>query len=434
MKKKVLASLLVAAMTASMFAGCGDKKEENKGQSNTPATEKSGGDAPAATEVDYGSGEVKIWVADLAVDFTQEKANQFIKDTGADYKVTVEAVGEADAAGNMITDVAGGADIYGFAQDQIARLVSAGALQQLTGTGYDETIKADNDEGSIIAATVGDNLYAFPLTSDNGYFLYYDKSVVKDPSTLEGIIADCEAAGKNFYCEINSGYYAPAFFFGAGCTLAYETDNEGKFVDSTIDYASDKGVIAAKKMIELASSSSFQNGSTTDKTKKAAAIISGTWDASAAQETFKDNYACAKLPTFKGADGTDYQMGGFSGYKLLGVKPQTEAGKMKLCLDLAQYLSSEEVQLDRYNAVGWGPSNKAAQENDTVKSNEALTAYKEQCQYTIPQGQYPADYWTLATSFGDDIISGKLTTSSSDEDIMAALQTFQDTCKGYAGK
>ena len=30
MKKKVLASLLVAAMTASMFAGCGDKKEENK--------------------------------------------------------------------------------------------------------------------------------------------------------------------------------------------------------------------------------------------------------------------------------------------------------------------------------------------------------------------------------------------------------------------
>lgn len=187
-------------------------------------------------------------------------------------------------------------------------------------------------------------------------------------------------------------------------------------------------------MIELASSSSFQNGSTTDKTKKAAAIISGTWDASAAQKTFKDNYACAKLPTFKGADGTDYQMGGFSGYKLLGVKPQTEAGKMKLCLDLAQYLSSEEVQLDRYNAVGWGPSNKAAQENDTVKSNEALTAYKEQCQYTIPQGQYPADYWTLAISFGDDIISGKLTTSSSDEDIMAALQTFQDTCKGYAGK
>ena len=50
----------------------------------------------------------------------------------------------------------------------------------------------------------------------------------------------------------------------------------------------------------------------------------------------------------------------------------------------------------------------------------------------IPQGQYPGDYWTLATSLGDDVISGKLTTSTSDDDLMKALQTFQDTCIGYA--
>ena len=51
-------------------------------------------------------------------------------------------------------------------------------------------VTAENDAGSVAAATLGDVMYAYPLTSDNGYFLYYDKSVVTDPNTLETIIAD----------------------------------------------------------------------------------------------------------------------------------------------------------------------------------------------------------------------------------------------------
>ena len=62
----------------------------------------------------------------------------------------------------------------------------------------------------------------------------------------------------------------------------------------------------------------------------------------------------------------------------------------------------------------------------------ALAALAEQLVYTIPQGNYPGDYWTLATSLGDDVISGNLSSSTSDEDLMAALQTFQDTCISYA--
>ncbi|MBQ8031543.1 MAG: extracellular solute-binding protein, partial [Butyrivibrio sp.] len=102
------------------------------------------------------------------------------------YTFTVEAVGEGDAAGNMITDVEAGADIYAFAQDQIARLVTAGALEVVEDSNA-EVVKSENDAGAVAAATVGGTLYAYPLTSDNGYFLYYDKSVVTDPSTLEGI-------------------------------------------------------------------------------------------------------------------------------------------------------------------------------------------------------------------------------------------------------
>ena len=125
-------------------------------------------------------------------------------------------------------------------------------------------------------------------------------------------------------------------------------------------------------------------------------------------------------------------MSGFGGFKLLGVKPQEDEAKLEACDALAAWLSGEEVQLARYEAVGWGPSNLNAQQSEAVKSDEALSALAEQLANTIPQGQYPGDYWTLATSLGDSIISGELTVYSSDDELMAALEKFQDTCISYA--
>ena len=377
--------------------------------------------------------EIKVWVADNVTDFTNEQIEAF-KEANPDfagYDYVVEPVGEGDAAGNMITDVEAGADIFGFAQDQISRLVSAGALIDVEPENA-EAVIAENDPGAVAAATVGDVLYAYPLTSDNGYFLYYDKSVVSDPSTLEGILADCEAAGKNFYMEINSGWYQTAFFFATGASLTYETDDDGNFTACNAGYATDEGLVALKKMVELKASSAFQNGSAVGEATNVAAIVDGTWDASSAQDLFGENYACAKLPTFEGADGKTYQMSGFGGFKLLGVKPQEDEDKLAACGALAAWLSGEEAQIARFEAVEWGPSNLAAQASDEVQANEALAALAEQLQYAIPQGQYPGDYWSLATSLGDSIISGELSVDSSDDDLMAALQKFQDTCESYA--
>ena len=290
-----------------------------------------------------------------------------------------------------------------------------------------EVVKAENDAGAVAAVTMGDELYAYPLTSDNGYFLYYDKSVVTDPSTLEGILADCEAAGKSFYMEINSGWYQTAFFFGAGCTLTYDSDNEGNLTACNVDYASENGLKALKSMIKLASSPAFVNGSSISNATNVAAIVDGTWDSEAAKELFGDNYAAAKLPTVDG-----YQMSGFGGFKMLGVKPQEDEAKLAACDALAAWLSSGDVQLARYEALGWGPSNLAAQQSDAVKADVALSALADQLQYTIPQGQYPGDYWSLATGLGDNIIGHKYD-GADDEALMTALTEFQDTCISYAG-
>ena len=374
-------------------------------------------------------GEIKIWVAEATVEFTKAQVELFkaAHPEYANMTVQVEPVGEGDAAANMLTDVEAGADIFGFAQDQLARLVAAGALEVVLDENA-EIVKAENDGGSVSAVMLGDTMYAYPLTSDNGYFLYYDKSVVTDPSNMEQILADCEAAGKNVYFEINSGWYQTAFFFGAGCTLTYGVDNAGVINSMDCNYASENGVKALKAMIKLAQSPAHVNGSSASNATNIGAIVDGTWDAVAVKGILGENYAATKLPTIDG-----FQLGGFGGFKMLGVKPQTDENKLAACDALALYLSSGEVQQARYDAVKWGPSNLTAQASDAVKADEALSALAAQLNFCIGQGQYPGEYWSLATALGDDILADKLD-NATDEQLMETLVNFQATAGSYVTK
>ena len=375
------------------------------------------------------SGEIEVWVADATVEFTKAQLEAFkaTSDEYANLTFKVEPVGEGDAASNMITDVEGGADVYAFAQDQLARLVAAGALIDVLPENA-EIVKAENDAGSVAAAMMGDMMYAYPMTSDNGYFLYYDKSVVTDPSTLEGIIAQCEAAGKNFYFEINNGWYIPACLFGAGCTLTYDSDANGNLIACNCDYASENGLKALKAIIEMCKSPSFVNGSAADKATNFGAMVTGTWNAATLQGMLGENYAAVKLPTAAG-----FQLGGFGGFKLVGVKPQTDEDKLAVCDAVALYLTSGAVQQARYEAVGFGPSNLAAQQSEAVKADVALSALASQLQYCIGQGQYPGDYWSLAGAMGDSVMADEYD-NMTDEQLMEVLTNFQETCKSYIAK
>ena len=182
--KKVLSILLVLTMLFAL-AACNGSGSKSSGAS---------GDASLA-----GIYDITVWVAEKAVDLTKKQIDDFnsTNTDGIKINATVEPVSEADAGTNMITDVEAGGDLFCFAQDQFARLVQAGALAKL-GKKAAETVVANNDAGTVAAATSGDTLYAYPLTSDNGYFMYYDKSVIpeEDVGSLEKLIADCEAANR----------------------------------------------------------------------------------------------------------------------------------------------------------------------------------------------------------------------------------------------
>lgn len=424
---------------AVLLSGCGntareesDSTAEDMETDETGAAEDaegshtgSGSSALAAVEStgnasDYDGLEVTIVVPKDAVTFTEEAAASFQEAYDVFAGVTVLVSYDDDAE----------ADLLVFTQEQLEQMVLSEELDPVPSY-YRQGLIREQDEGAIEAASVNETIYAWPMTIDSGYFLYYDASVITDPSSLEAILADCEAEDRTFYMEINSGWYQTAFFFGTGCTLTYEVDADGNFVSAEMDYASDAGVTALREILETAASDAFRNGSAAGDTEKMAAIVGGQWDELIVQELLGETYACAPLPSFTGADGEIYQLSGFAGYELLGVTPQEDAHMSQVCHAFASWLTGGEMQSLRFQSEGDTPTNLSVQESDLVQADAAQAALIEQAGLCVIQRQYPGDYWTMAASLGDDIVLKSLTSEASDEDLLEALLTFQDRCLSY---
>ena len=388
--KKVLFGSLVAAMMAGGLAGCG-------GESGTKLT---------------------LWVSESAgvAELTKQQVKDFnnsemAKEAGIKVSATIEKVSESNAATQMLNDVSAGADIFCFAQDQFARLVQGGALSKLA-TSVAAEVTKENAPGAVAAVTSGDTLYAYPMTADNGYFLYYDKSVLSetDVTNMETLLTKLESAKKNISFEMEtSAWYLASYFFATGCKSEWKTDDEGKFISVTDTFDSANGLISVRAMQRLVQSSSYVSSSAASDLSAAtpsAALVSGTWAYNDVLSVLGDNMGVAELPYFT-VDGKDYHLGSFSGYKLMGVKPQTTSEKAKAAQLLAQYLTSEKCQIERFNKVAWGPSNLKAQQDEAVLANPALVALNKQNQYATVQGQIHGSWWDIAKVIGTGVKNAK---------------------------
>ena len=367
---------------------------------------------------------IRIWVSGTVTGLTGRQVDAFLQQypeySGYEYEIL--GMSESSAVSDLQDwDVL--PDIFCFAQDQLAAIRSMGLLGAVPAS-LAGNVRSRNDAGSVAASEAGGALLAYPMTADNSFFLFYDKSVIHDVSSLEGILADCEAAGKKFYMEVDSGWYQIAFFFGAGCELSFDISDSGECTGVSISYANENGLKAMKGLIRTIGSPAFENGSGVDGAANWAAIVSGTWDAEAAKQYLGVNYAAAKLPTIDG-----YQMKSFGGYKLMGVRPQDDAERSAFCHDLADWLTGEACQLDRCRDAGWQPTNLSAQQSSAIQGNEALKALAEQAAYAVPQGQIPSGYWDLASGLVREIMNGDLG-GASDETLMQRLQQFEDAIRG----
>ena len=93
-------------------------------------------------------------------------------------------------------------------------------------------------------------------------------------------------------------------------------------------------------------------------------------------------------------------MGSFLGCKIYGVNSQTAYPVD--AMELAEYLTSEAAQIERYKALNYGPSNVNALADETIASNLALQALSAQSEFAISQ-MVLGGFWTPAEAFGAEL-------------------------------
>lgn len=412
MKFKRMLAVVLTVVTAAGLTACG-------------RTSSAGAD---------GTVGIRVWGAEDDQTLLKELIDRFeaqYPDVAFDIELGVES--ESTAKDTILTDVEAAADVFAFASDQIYDLVNAGALADLkvyeeayekyTGKTLDD-IKAANSESSVAAATVDDTFYAFPMAGDNSYFLYYDSSVIseEDARSWDTILAAASAAGKKAGMVFSSGWYNAAFFYGAGFMTDLNPDGTTAMDWNGTSPEGYTGVQVVQSMLDIAGHPAFMSIADGDTANQIAsgslcAIVSGSWDAQAAQDAFGDGYAATRLPDFT-IEGNSVPMKSAFGYKFIGVNEYSE--NIGWAVLLAEYLTNEESQITHFEERQIGPTNLEAVATDEVQSNYAIAAVIAQSEYSVIQ-KAGGKYWDPVQSFGEIIAQGTL-----DRDNPAAIQASLD--------
>jgi arabinogalactan oligomer/maltooligosaccharide transport system substrate-binding protein len=450
--KKFLSTIAIAGVATLALASCGGTTDTatktDGGETTTTSSAKPSGsgqgtttttEAPVEkidpTTYDWDNiqdREIHVWCSENAgvADLFESQINAYLESIGAeDFDVTVEGVGEGVAASNVLKDFTAAADIYCFAQDQLARLVSTNSIVPVSKK-VTQTLATEVDDFSVKAATIGNTMYAYPITSDNGYIMFYNKTDMAgvDMTDYEAIIAKCEEKGTKFSWDLKNIWFSAGFFFGAGCVSEWETDDYGEFIHMEDNFA-EKGLDSIKAMYKLLSSSAYVNsssGADFSAANRSSVVITGSWDITTAKGALGDDYAATVLPKIHNEAGEATQIYEFSGCTLMGVKPQVEEDRVLLLQFIANHLAGEECSTARFNQLSWGPSNLASQKNSDVSSVPALQALcTQRDNYSVAQGNIYGSWWTV----GNNIATEAAETDGSDEALQAVLDNYETKLK-----
>ena len=420
MRKRLLGVLLAAATVASVFAGCGSKDTSNDANN----------DANNETKVEDVS--LKVWVPENQIKTgTIASMCDSFKALHPEWNITftVEAVGEDTCKDEVLKDVEAAADVFFFANDQLAALVDAGAIAKLGGS-TENMVKTTMAPAVVDTVTYNGSIYAIPFTH-NTFFMFYDKTLLneEDVKTVEGIMAKPLADNAyNFYFESAGGWKLGAWYYGAGCTVYGES---GTDYAKGCDWNQEKGIAVTNYLIDLINNPKCAYDGDISVSELCESHRIGAWfDGSWMYDTYKkvlgDNLGLAVIPTFN-PDGNDYQLKSFYGSKAIGVN--AHASNMAAAVAFAAYLGGEEMQLQRYVETAQVPTNITAGNSEAVQKSElASVIVAESNTASVMQpvnSEFSSRYWTYAGAIATEIHSGEINKSN----VKEKLTTFVNAMK-----
>ncbi len=348
----------------------------------------------------WGAEEDEALLQEIFSSFQGQYAGQ------ADIQITYQAQSESSCKDALLGNLEGGADVFAFADDQVAALAAAGGLDPI---GDSAVIQGSSLSAAVEAASVGGTLYAYPLTADNGYFLYYNKAYFseEDVQSLDRMLELAAQAGRLVTMDWSSAWYVYAFFGNTGLEVGLNEDGLTNYCTWNSAEGAVRGVDVAEAMLSIAASPGFANMTDQEflagvRNGSVIAGVSGVWNDVAIQEVWGENTGASKLPSYTCA-GRQIQMASFSGCKLIGVNAYSRHPQW--AARLAEWITSESNQRLRFERRGQGPANTNAANSPEVQASPAIAALLAQSEYSQLQ-RVGGKFWDPVTQFAGEMAAG----------------------------
>lgn len=407
--RKRLCILFLTVLCAASFTGCKGSEKKDSGGAETERVELTVWGAEEDTEL----------MSRIIESFRASYQDQ------AELQITFQAQGESACKDTLLGGLEEGADVFTFADDQLNALAAAGAVDPIENA---DEIRSSNLTSAVEAASVGNTLYAYPLTADNGYFLYYNKQFISEEqaATLDGILEAAAANGRQFVMDWSSAWYVYSFFGNTGLQIGLNEDGITNYCTWNKADGDIRGLDVAQAMLRIAGNPGFANRTDTDfldgvRSGSVIAGVSGVWNAVAVEEAWGENAGAARLPTYTCAD-RQIQMASFSGCKLIGVNAYSSHPEW--AARLAEWITNEENQRLRFEMRGQGPANIAVADSAEIQQSPAIAALLEQSEFSQLQ-RVGGKFWDPVSLFAGNMAAG----NPSGQDLQEQLdQMTADVC------
>jgi len=394
----------VIALMLFLIAACAKPPGATPPPANTPnpATEQPSnpggtpanpapGTAPEEEIVPEEGAQLLIWDnKDSEGEWAQYVAEEFTKRYGI--PVTYENVNHTDAPGKLQTDgPAGlGADVFLAPHDHTGSLAAAGLiLENFWPEQYQET----SLQAAINGTTVDGTLYGYPVSIET-YALYYNKDLApQPPGTWEELIAQAKAFNDiandkyGFMMEVGNFYYNYAFIGAYGGYIFGENNTNPQDIGLNTEGAVKAGEFMKRLQNEVLplkveditydlKQSLFNDG-------KLMYNIDGPWALASHRAVEGLNFGVAPLPKLDNGE----QPTSFSGIKQYLVNAYTKYPNAASLY--AQFASSEEMLLKRYEITGQIPATESLLDHPALQQDEVAMAFLNQATSAVPMPNIP---------------------------------------------
>ena len=371
--------------------------------------------------------EINVWATAAEEAVINKVVANYNEGRPADeqFKVKFTPVAEGDCGVTLSKDptVDGAPALFLCADDHIADLTSKNIIAELKGARR-EKIEAENTDVAVLGVTQNGSVWGYPVTSDNGYFMWYDKSQV-DANTvgnLEALLAHAKSIGKSVLMDLPNGWYANSFIMSpqaCGVNSLYWSKNaDGQNVYTTT-WDSEIGVkvseYAANLLTPYYADGTLKIGSNeviqagfADRSMIAA--VSGTWMENLLEAEIGADLAADKLPEYH-IDGKAYQMASFGGSKVYCINKTRPVEEQKTAAALAELLTGKDAQLVRFEERASLPCNKEAAADPRYTEHVSIggAAFVKQSAFACVQSQTAEDrYWDIGKAIGQAYIDSNL--------------------------